>query len=569
MAGLDLASILGQIGDLQSVLRGDQKQVEKTVEQNQALRSEQINAATSMIGNTVEQARIEGDQKLRMEERKAATARAFGTDILDPDNRLAYLASEQAAALDDAIANSKRAAELRDTTLFSNPLEYLVNRPFATRNDDAAAAAKIRADIIDKGIDDLNTQSQSTIQTQAAINQTFTAEQQKLQLEAVAATAADKVRQLQLQQNTQYLNELKVLREVPIEVIRQGVTGYNLQATAEQRALVLEESRLNREARLAAKKTEAKSASEQMAIFNAGAKLMGKQQYTDPVQFAEMLKTKVGSAVAGPIMNVGLSALVDQQYSVENKVQIQPAISRNTGEALRLLADTRGQLAPSAERTASSMGTLFNSTKAELLRNDKDGKLTPDQVVTAVNEKLYGKVVPNKDPKKQGEKVPGLIEVMQANMDADISGGQIKNIYRAPAAAVIADLRPDLTVEPFWKALVVPATNLSPAPSADQLYKQAKIAVANKTLTVDQAAEGIATYYKVATLANNANEQYQLLGIPMQKSYVATIDTERGLFGGKTLKTMDTLDVQKIKHELVLGTMYPIWNDQYKTKGAK
>lgn len=138
MASVNLADVMNQIGEFQKTMQADRTTAANSLEENRRLGEERVAAAQTLVDLSTKQTQIENDQKLQMEERKKATADAFGVDILDPNNRLVMLASEQAAQIDNYIQRSKRAQNLIDMNMFDSPLDYFLVRPFAHRDINAA-----------------------------------------------------------------------------------------------------------------------------------------------------------------------------------------------------------------------------------------------------------------------------------------------------------------------------------------------------------------------------------------------------------------------------------------------
>lgn len=550
MAGFNLADIMTQAAEFQTLLRGDTAKAKVSQEESQALRNEQINAADTMVKLSVEQARTEGEQKLETAKRAKATGEAFGVDILDPNNRIAYLASEQAAAVDSAIYNSKRAEALRDTSLFDSPLEYMMARPFADRNDQAAAEAAKRVTLIDKSIDDLNTQAQATVKTQASIQEAWTTEMQATALEQVALTAAQNVRQLKLNQNTAYITDLKTLQGMEADQIKVGVDSYKLVRHEQEFNARMEELAASREARKASAKGEKVALSEYMRMYNLGAKELGKQVFTDPVQFTALLKFNkdMVEAVVAKGSERGIDPMNPEAQTVPSYV------ARTPGESVFVLKQVGGTLPASAERTTAYLAEMNSSVQQRLVKEAGGKKITGDQVISGINGAVYGSQV--EDAKGNKSKVAGTQAQMLANMEQDLQGGRIKNIYRAPDTATIAATTPSLTKELWWQAIVMPASLTSPTPAADQIMKQAQLAISNKSVTLEQAADGIATYYKAAILANNVNEQYQRVGLETPKNYPTVVSGGMDAWTSKgTGVQIDMIDPNQIKHRLMLNTM--------------
>lgn len=579
MAGVDLAGILSSIAELQQGMRGDASTERATVEQNQALRDEQLGAAQTLMNLSIEQAQVEGDQRLQLEQRKKATAEAFGTDILQPGNRIAYLAQEQAAAVDEVIYNSKRAATLREASLFDSPLEYLMARPFAGENDAAAEAAKQRAVVIDKAIDDINTQTQSTVTTQKAIQETFTKEQQALQLQQLSATASQKVAELRLGQNKDALADLETLRRAPLKDIELSVTSYNLVKSerdhkemmaerAENRALrrqEMEERTAIARERLAQSKdanamraAKVKTAVEQLEAYNKGAAIFNRPPMNDPIEFDRMLSGPMKEQLA-TVMQAGMNQMMDEQTMGGRAT---PVISSDVGTAVMTLKSVGGRLPATAARTQDFLGAVSSvAQSAATERLAGKGKLTGDMMISGINSAIADAPPTKEAPKGKA----GMISRMQQNVEGELTefGGKVKNIYAAPDVATILTNKPDLAQDPIWKAIVEPAAlatgkGMQGSPTVEQMLKAAELAVVNKTLSPDEAARGVSLYYKTAITANIANERYHSVGLPNPVGYNAQISTDHGrLWGADRLVPINAIDEAQVKHRLMLAISSP------------
>lgn len=551
MASFNLADVLSQASEFQNLIRSDEAKVKQTQEQTQALKQEQVSAAEKMIGISVDQARIEGEQKLQFEDRKKATAAAFGTDILSPENRLAYLAREQAAAVDETIANSKRASELRDMNLFDSPLDYLMARPFAGRNDAAAANASDRAAFIDKSIDNLNAQTQATVQSQKAIQETWNKDQQANQLEMVANTAAEAVRNLKITQNTGYINDLKVLRGMSEEDIKNSTNAYTLGRHEQEFQARMADHAANRDARIAAKKADASNLVEYMRMYNLGAKELGKQVFTDPAQFTALMK--YNKDMVESVVAKGSERGIDP---ANPDAQTVPSyVARTPGESIMTLAQVGGTLPASAERMTAYLANTQSEVQQKLVKEQGGKKITGDQMVGGVNAAIFGATTADEKGNKQTSK--GSLVAMAANVETNLAGDKVKNIYRAPDVATVAEANPNLTNTKWYQSIIMPASLTSPSPTGDQVLKQAKLAITAGDLKPEEAAAGIATYFKAATLTNIVNEQYNRVGIPTPKSYNVAVDSGPSYFlpGARRSSVVDLMDEKKVLHSLMATTI--------------
>lgn len=541
-----LAGILEQISGLQAQLHGDVDEGKRTVEDNVALGKEQAAAAIKLGELATNQAQYTTEQKLDMEARKKATRETFNVDILNPENQLAYLAREQNAAVRESIENSKRAATLRDTGLFESPLEYLIMRPFATENDAAAKGAADRAVVIDKAIDNLNQQATSTVATQAAIQETYTKEQQALELERVAVEATSAAAKVQMSINQSHLADIRTLREMSVAEVGQAVNGYNLKRQAEEHSARMAELKANREAKLAEKSDKKLGEIELWGAYNLGAKKLGKAPISFEM-FSQASKTTVGKAAMAPILNHGLTQAIDAEYSASSGKPVPDVISSNPGEAVALLGQVKGNLAPSASRLSAFLSDTYAEAKAALMKDEKDGKITPEQIAARVNISLA-------DPAVKGGVGQGTVSRMMNNPEAQESPKYL-NPYRAPDVGTILEAKPELQKEAWWSKLVIPAATAAgggerSSPTAEKLWAQAQLAVATGELTLPQAAAGLSTYFKVAVATNIANEQYNKVGMPVPQAYPVAITTRSGSFGRGSVTKLNMLDETRITFEL-------------------
>jgi hypothetical protein len=123
---------------------------------------------------------------------------------------------------------------------------------------------------------------------------------------------------------------------------------------------------------------------------------------------------------------------------------------------------------------------------------------------------------------------------------------KVPNIYSAPPVGVVMQAV-GLADDPFLTTMVKPI--LVEEPNAkipdDVLFAKAADFVAGNRANFNAAADGIATYYKIAVLKNNIANQYSEKGLPNQKAYNAVING----------RTVNLIDVISIKRELMIQDM--------------
>jgi len=477
-----------------------------------------------------------------MEQRKKATAEAFGVDMLDPENRIAMLAREQAASVDEYLVRSKRAAELADTSLFGSPLEYMIARPFTNRHVNAAQAAAERATVIDKSITDLNQQSQATVITQKAINEELTADEAAKRAQLVSLKADEAVRAATINRNTAYLADLKALRGLDEEQLKWSAEAYKLNRHEQEFQARMAEVQANRTARKEAKKGAADEMSYQMMRYNLGADMIGRAKAVNVDDFKAMVKFG-NKKVIQEIIEKGETIWIDPR-TMEPETRLVK-IEDTPGRAKITLDQLGGRLPQSAERTAGYLQNEASLAHQNLIKGGVK-KITPDLMAEQIDSQIRGSEKTEKNGTKT--RVPGSVSAMINNVEQDI--GASTNIYRAPSAEVMATVTPALTQNPAWKEIIVPAVNASgPSPSVNAVLKQAQLAVREKKMGVDEAASFISTYFGTALITNNVNEQYMKVGLPAPKSYNAVVDTY-SKWTGKGVKKLDAASEAAIKHML-------------------
>lgn len=503
---MDLAQILSNLSSYAANLGGQKEIVQAEVNKNQQIRQQSVDALSQIGDLKVEADRMDSAQKLEMEKRKQAVAGAFNVDMLDPNNRVAYLARQQAAELDAALAQSRRASELLDMNIFDNPLSYMVERPFAFKHAQEATAAQARANMLDKAIDDLNTQAQQSVQTQKAINTEFTIEEAQNQAQMVRMQADEAIRIAQLNKSNAYIQDLKTLQGFGKAELDAYAEAYKLRRHEEEFNMRMEEMRANREARLKGKHTEEEALAYGLEKYNLGADMMGKAKMANMAEFQMALKKN--PKFVQDIITRGESVYVGLTDSGKPEI-VDGRIARTPGEVIAALKQTKGNIVPSAEKIQATLQDQYTVAVQEL-RKQGLTKITEEDVAAQVNRQMMGWTESLSGGKSKAHE--GLINNMAKNVEQDWGGS--KNIFKAPAPDVIAKVVPALTSEPGWEQIVKRAALVSPNPKVSDMITQSRMAVLEGKLSVEQAAGFIASYYKGAIAANSANERYSRYAIP-------------------------------------------------------
>jgi hypothetical protein len=503
---MDLAQILQDISGYVAGVTTQTNTVKSNVQQNQELRQQGVDALQRVGELKQEQDASESEKKLKMEERKAAVAQTFDVDILNPDNRLAILARQQADEIDAALAHSRRASELNTMNIFDSPLEYMVQRPFAYRNAAEAEAAGKRAVLLDKAIDDLNQQAQQSVLTQKAINQEFTLADAARNAEMVKMDAEQAIRVARINSNQAYFQDLESLRKLDKDGLQMSIEAYKLKRHEEEFQARMAEMKAAREARAKQKFSEEEQLAYQYERYNLGADKLRVPKAANLADFSMLMK-KYPKQVA-QVMEQGNDVMVTVGESGKPTI-VQGRVAPTAGEAIVAINSVGGAVDPSAEKVGKLL-KFQQELAIQELRKSGVTKFTQDDVATQVNRQLYGYTEPT--GKGKVKEHTGLIKQMAADVERDVGSG-VTNIFKAPSPEVIASVVPSLASDPLWNSIVTPA-QLTGKVTVTSMLLQSKLAILERKATVEQAAKFMSQYYGAALLANRANEKYSMYAIP-------------------------------------------------------
>lgn len=516
MAGNELGNIISQLSQYAGTLGTDAL---KGVAQNRDLRQQVVDATTKAATIEVDLAQYDLNQQMEMESRKKAAGEAFKSDLLDPENRVAILAREQAAAQDEWLAKSKRATELLDMGLFDNPLDYLVSRPFTNRVIESATLTKERMNGLDKAIQDINQGTQQTVQTQKALNTELTVQEAAAKAELVKIKADQVIAAAQIQANEAGFKDFK--------------TVYELDRHEREFAARMEEMRANREARAKAKQDEKLGEEEQLALYNQGAAVLNVPPITNMNSYK--LALKQNRAGVENIVQQGRNVYVNPNDPRDKAEQVAPT----PGESVVTLVGMKGNFYNSAERVSKLLKDQFNESNQAV--RTVNAKATLGDVAVDINSRLYGKA------DKEGKVIPGTLAVMSQNAEQDYNGKV--NIFKAPDVNTMVTANPALAQSPAFKEIVQPAVNASgPTPTASSMIKQAQIAIREKKLTPEAAADYLSSYFTQAVTLNASTEKYSLYGIKQPMGYPVRTSSK------KLDPNVDMTSKEQVARELLRDT---------------
>jgi len=484
---MDLAQILTGISEYAAGVGQQKEQVKVAQASNQDLAQQSIDAIGQIGDMKVQADRMNSEQALENENRKRAVASAFNVDMLDPENRIAALARQQAAEVDLALSQSRRASELNQMNIFDDPLSYMVQRPFAYRHAAEASAAAGRVQILDKAIDDLNTQAQQSVKTQQAINTEFTIDEAENNAKLVRMQADEAVRAAQMNKNITYSQDLKTLQGFDKAQLDSYIEGFKLKRHEQEFQANMEERRARTE-------------------------LMRKAKIRNLADF-QMVRAKEPNFVRS-IIEKGEEVAVQLESDGSIKVA-DGRIARTPGEVMAALSAVKGNFIPSAEKISATYIDQLTIAKQEL-RKQGLTKFTEEDLASQMNRQLMGYT--DKSGKRQG-----LIQQMAANAEQDY--GASKNIFRAPDITVVGTANPSITQSAEWVEIAEKASIVDKSPKGADMFRQTALAIKEGKTDLDKAAKFMSSYFGAAAVANVTNERPSRYAVPedFYKKYMVNI----------------------------------------------
>ena len=531
----NIADVMQEIASAQSATQSNQATSSKIDAENQGMYDDLIRSVTQINSLQQDQTAIDSAQALQGEQRKVATANAFGTDILNPDNRIVYLANERAAAVDEAIARSKRASDLASTTIWDDPLAYLVQRPFLQREAAGADVAANRAKMIGDEIQNLNSNTQTTLKTQEALNTQFTAKEAEIVGQLKLLEGKDLIARAKIVKNGELQKDLADDYKFTEERVNWSLKAYDLGLKQEQWLEVRERRKAMQEAKVA----EKLGMEQLLQVYNVGRKRMNQPTMDSVAEFTVAMKN--------PVLQKQFAQVIDFAMPYATLPEEAPTVyGGSVGEATVVMDTFSARLPQTAQSTQNFLSYLGQKSLEELKTQAATGKkITLEDKVAATNRIAMGQVVV--DPKTKKEKVVnGEIQRMASDVEADLDS-RTPNIYKAPSPALMqqafASKQGTVVQSPLWNEVVAPLAAVVQNPSAEQIAKQALLKVSEGKVSPEVAAKFVSDYFSTAAQLNNSLQQYQTAGLPTQRTYNAVVTRPKVGFKEGFINTFSPLEI--------------------------
>lgn len=475
--------------------------------------------ATAADTSTVQAAA--GAAALQTQATRVKAANIFGTNLNAQTEQITTLSQAADQAQREKDAALKSIQEKDSVSLFDDPIQYFTNQ--FTINQDIArhnAADALLQSASDR-IQQINANTQTTIQTQNAISEPLTAASAEAATRIAASKAlldANKAKQEGLSYNVQgitaALNTSKEALGVQFQVQSARNTEQQIQNSMANLRLSQEEFAFRKDAYLDARtdKEEAKRIGQSILdTVNQGRTNQGLAPLTDinGKILLQQLKGKGLDSLSGELKLNYDAGLATQATGI-------PIIGSSPARAAQALTTLPVKLNPTQEPIKQILSGASQEVVAQLKKEELTGAAKKDQV--AIQE-TYNKL---------------------AQSHADTFAGNIKpgdatNPYQIGSINQLAANSPTIQglsiYQKVFDPLVKSGVQLT---DPSQIFSVVSDAVQKGTISHNEALE-LTTIYQVGVKTNLAMRNFPAFGLVPRLSYNTSLETNAGLFNSNRI----------------------------------
>lgn len=508
MAGFDLGSIIAQASQL-SGTQAQQAQGIADKNTQAAAVSEQSANQIREAGNLQAQAQLVKLQgELQTQKQAVQAANAFGTNVGDVSDIITQLGQgmrQDAIALTQAQA---RVSEIEaNSDIISNPLGWLRD---LVQGDEARAQRDALAKSFDtkqKLAEGLNASTQATVQTQNAITETLSAASIQQASEATRLLAEAKANEARVQGLQFGANAIEALRQNGAQEFNRSLQVYS-QITEEQR---YQEGAAMRREQFAALQEQRKKGK------------LEDQEYTDATGRVNAYRTAAGLA---PVNETFVRRTLTQGGDLGDDIRRQElAGMRLQGGEVKVFGETPAQTIAVLTKDSPKLPDSFAPAVSIL------------QGAAGVAQEEIAKqsLDPTKDIKKnpqaQAQILNTSVKAYAAQAQSNIQHGK-GNPYEAPSIETVLAEPNGLKDSKFGQVVLqTMASTGQNNPSPDMVIAMGLEAVNKGELSLNEARDGITSFYENAVGIKNATGGFLQLGVPPQQGYKTRISAfQRGFW---------------------------------------
>lgn len=467
-------------------------------------------AAEGVITGQARQAELTAQTNAR----RAATS--FGTNMDSPDEIVTKLGSELQASFGRADAIGDKITEKRNIRFLDNPLGA-IGAMLTLPGDIAAYNAEAdNYNRTERHLQSMQAATQTNVTTQNSLKETATAatvdaavQQVKAKTDLAAITAQQQARAYNVAGVTAVVEMNSKAYNTALSAMQVQENAADRQLRREQLNLALDEA----QERIRQRTETAQDDAAMVEMVNLG--------------LSQLNGGRPSNITARDIKLMQNTPQIRQAWQIgaQTKIRGTLSVSDNAGESAMILAQTRGKLPAGMEKTQAVL--------EQGLAEARSGKVTIDpKAVVEINK-----------PESVIAATDANVKYLVDNYTRVIQPNDFSNPYLAPDLQSVAALK-GVQGTAFFERVVKPqmATGFNQMDPA-QLANLAVSAVKQKTVTMQEAARGLHLMVQGAMLLNNTQQRYSSVGLPVQSSYNAPVQTG---FGVQIRNFADLTQIQNV-----------------------
>lgn len=483
--------ILGDMSARQQIIYQEQidigKGMETTAEKKQA--DDELVLRTKMAA------------ELRNQANNQAAAAAFGVNMDAPNQVVTVLGQKAMEALGRVGALTDKLSADRSKILTEDPVGYLYASATIPDTANQLNGALTQFQNITQMMNALNNTVQNQVQTNNATKATLSAESAEAVVKSASAEYQLRAAQMK-RENLKYgLDSVTAAMTANKAQLDTAMQIYGVRNSEKHLELSYANFNLSR-ARFALdmekKLKDQKEEINLVTTLNAGRARLNLPP-VDSVKALQLMR-----------MPGELGDTFRKQYELGARIDVEGSarFGSDPAEAALLINASNATLPAEQKRVQTFIEGVINK-----LRMDPANKNLKKEEFQA---KVQGEIFGRKEDKKI---VPGRLFSQASN----IAPGDESNIYQAPSFETLIEQQ-EVKNSAFGKLILQPlAVNGIKSINPDDMVSKAAMSVKNKLVTVEQAAEGVATYYKAAARVNTANRRYEDFALPPQNTFNTTV----------------------------------------------
>lgn len=500
-SGFSLADILNKVAGTNSAAQSAIGAITDSYNSLKDAGTAMLNAVTQKGQDDALVTQTQQIGQLRAQENARAVATAFGTNMDDTGQVLTSLGATMLQSYQDSQIAASKLHDINSVNFLDDPLGWISGQfqkgpatsdfnYAATKYNSAeqtlssllaltSADTKVQQDIAATK-DAASVQAASDSVAQEGVINAQKTQMQNLLYNVQGVEAVQKMNQDQLSNSVQALGAINQGQELAIAQQRAAREGQN--ADLQRQEL---------EQRITMGNMTIDDMTQTANTVNAGRASLG----LDPLPPVKVLQLMKMSGPAG-------QAVKDQYNMGASSAAVgKTIVSDNSGDAARIIANSRAPLTPSQ----APIKSLLTDTYA------------------GVASGTLAKNIDIKNPQAVAASTAAFVGSRTQSMAASINPADGTNIYAPPDLQSVASL-PAVQSTPLYKQVMLPV--LEAAKSAGQVTKfdpevvsgLALAAVTNGTLSFNDAVVGINTFANGAVMTNNTTKDYTKFGIRPQSA---------------------------------------------------